>query len=171
MKKLFNILLVLAPFYSNTAISCMGRILPDKDFDTYETIFIGQVTGVHLSTYQDRMVTGLRNDPGYNSWTDTTPEYEVIVLPQRLKKGSASEIETLKISGCGILEPKVRQVGLFFIKSNGHVNVIYNGESFDYEDYLEEVGTYYRSKRNRLNIQRGESVNKSMKPTTAPQVD
>lgn len=151
LKVLFIIIFV----NSANAIACMGRILPDKNFDVYETIFIGEVTGVHLTQYQERMVKGLKSDEGFTVWTDTTPEYEVTVLPQRLKKGSASEVETLKISGCGLPEPRVRQTGLFFVKPNGHVNVIYNGESYNYEDYIDEVGAYYRSTRKRLKVNRG----------------
>ena len=159
MVTLFRILTFISLFSSVTAIACMGRVLPDKNFDNYETIFIAEVTGVHLTTYQKRMITGLRTKEGYRSWTDTTPEYEVTVLPQRLKKGSASEVEKLKISGCGIIEPKVRQTGLFFIKPNGQVDVLYHIESYNYEDYLEEVGLYYRNMKKRLKIQRGSRLN------------
>lgn len=155
MVTLSKILIFLSLFSSMAAIACMGRILPDRDFDKYEAIFIGEVTGVQLTTYQSRMVTGLRTKETYRSWTDTTPEYEVTVLPRRLKKGSTSEVEILKISGCGVLEPKVRQIGLFFIKPNGQADVLYNIESYNYEDYLEEVGLYYRKMRKRLKIQRG----------------
>lgn len=93
---LSKILIFVSLFSSMTAIACMGRILPDRDFDKYETIFIGEVTGIQLTTYQSRMVTGLRTKETYQSWTDTTPEYEVTVLPRRLKKGAASEVEILK---------------------------------------------------------------------------
>ena len=154
MSILLRIFFIFAIFNSVAANACMGRILPDKNFDVYEHIFIGQVTGIHLTKYQDRMVTGLKSDEGFTAWTDTTPEYEVTILPQRLKKGSVSEIETLKISGCGIPEPRVRQVGLFFVKPNGHVNVIYNGESYNYEDYIDLVGAFYRSERKRLKVDR-----------------
>lgn len=155
MVTLSKIFFFVSLFSSMTAAACMGKVLPDKDFDKYETIFIGEVTGVQLTTYQSRMVMGLRTKETYQSWTDTTPEYEVTVLPRRLKKGSAFEVEILKISGCGVLEPKVRQTGLFFIKPNGQVDVLYNIESYNYEDYLEEVGLYYRKQKKRLEIQRG----------------
>lgn len=158
MVTLFRILTVLALFNSVTAIACIARNLPDKNFDKYETIFIGEVTGIRLTKYQDAMVKGLRTEANYQLWTDTTQEYEITVLPQRLKKGSASEVEILKVSGCGILEPRVRQIGLFFIKSNGHVNVIYSGESYNYEDYIEAVGIYYRKMRKRLKIKRGQVI-------------
>jgi hypothetical protein len=82
------------------------------------------------------------------------PEYVITVLPQRLKKGSVAEIVTLKISGCGVPEPRVRQIGLFFVKPNGQVNVIYNGESYNYEDYIGQVGAYYRRERKRLKVNR-----------------
>ena len=153
-----NFILIFFIFSLSVSFSvsaCIARILPDKDFDKYQTIFIGEVTGVHLQEYQDMMVKGLREKNGYSVFTDTTLEYEVTVLPQRLKKGSVTETLKLKISGCGMLEPRVRQIGLFFIKPDGDVNVLYNGESFAYEDYLEDVGVYYRNKRERLKIQRG----------------
>jgi hypothetical protein len=73
MVTLFKVLIFVSWFSSMAAVACMGRILPDKNFDVYESIFLGQVTGIHLTKYQERMVEGLKSDEGFTSWTDTTP--------------------------------------------------------------------------------------------------
>ncbi len=122
----------------------LTRVLPDADFDNYETIFVGQVTGVHLFEYQSMMIEGYRKDPDFSVWTDTTLQLKVTILPKIIRKGKAKELEILNISGCGVLEPDVKQLGIFFIRQDGKVDVVYNSESYLYEEYLLKLGRYWR---------------------------
>ena len=139
--------------------ACPALTRPFQDLDKYENIFIGEVVGVHLTEYQHEMIKGLREDENYRFWSDSTLEHTVTVLPQRLKKGRASEVETLTISGCGVPIPSLRMKGLFFVQKDGRTHVLYQTDYFGYEDYLEKVGTYYLSKKQQLTIQRGAKEN------------
>ena len=139
---------------AGSSSACPARILPSKNFDDYKTIFVGEVVGVELTSYREAMLKGLREDPNYSTWTDTTPPHKVTVLPLRLRKGNANEVEVLTISGCGVPEPETRQNGLFLIESNGKVHVIYDRDSLLYGDYVELVGLYYRDKGVRLQVTR-----------------
>jgi hypothetical protein len=60
-------------YFAFNCDGCPVNSLFDKNFDVYESIFLGQVTGIHLTKYQERMVEGLKSDEGFTSWTDTTP--------------------------------------------------------------------------------------------------
>ena len=85
----------------------------------------------------------------------STPEYTVTVIPHRLYKGNALEVETMKISGCAVTVPATLQRGIFFIQSDKEVFALYSSDYYDYEDYLVKASEYWRSQKQKLTIKRG----------------
>ena len=151
--KVITLYLMITSF--QYAYACPAKLRPSLDFDQYQNIYLAEVVGVHLHEYQEEMITGLKQDNDFYFWSDTTLEYTVTLLPQRLKKGNASEIEKLKISGCGVPIPRLKMKGLFFVFPNNEAHVIYQTDHYVYEDYLEKVGIYKFNKKQNLTIQRG----------------
>ena len=156
-KAIFGIIFYIV---SVPLFACTARLLPSKDFGKYESIYIAEVTGIRLTEYQKSRVEELRKKSDRSYYIGVTPEYELTVLPQKLRKGKASEIEVVHVSGCGIREPKVREVAIFFVKPDGRADVLFNIESYNYEEYIEAAWDYYREKKKRLKVDRGTDVNK-----------
>jgi len=142
--------------FSQFSYACLPDTKPSLNFEEYESIFIGQVVGVHLNEYQDKTIIALREGKDYASFAGaSTPEYTVTVIPYRLYKGHASEVETLKISGCDVSVPTTLQRGIFFIQPDEEGFVLYSSDYYDYEDYLGKAFEYWMSQKQKLTIQRG----------------
>ncbi len=138
------------------SFACLPDTKPSLNFEEYESIFIGQVVGIHLNEYQDKTISALREGKDHASFPGgSTPEYTVTVIPHRLFKGQAFEVETLKISGCDVTVPTTLQRGVFFIQPDKEVFVLYSSDYYDYEDYLVKASEYWRSQKLKLTIQRG----------------
>ncbi|MCX7553128.1 hypothetical protein OS175_04505 [Marinicella sp. S1101] len=148
------ILIYVLLLTSEYSLGCLVEKKPSENFDEYESIYLGQVVGVHLNAYQDSMVKGLRKDDDFTFMSSTTPEYTVTVLPRRLHKGHASEVETLKISGCDVSMPALLSRGLFFIQPDKEVFVLYDTDYYDYEDFYGKASAYYLNQKQKLKIQR-----------------
>ena len=148
----------------SAAEACLGRLLPDKSLERYKNVFIGQVVGIELVEYKEKRIKELRGEDNLSYSVGVTMDYIVKVLPERLRKGTANEVEMLKIGGCGVPIPVVPQVGIFFVEPDGTADVIYNDQSFNYEDYVEAAWDYYKQKRERLKINRGNDANNLVKP-------
>ena len=142
--------------FSQFSFACLPDKKPTLNFEEYESIFIGQVVGIHLNEYQDKTISALREGKDHASFpAGSTPEYTVTVIPHRLFKGHASEVEILKIYGCDVSVPSTLQRGVFFIQPDEEVFVLYSSDYYDYEDYLVKASEYWRSQKQKLTIQRG----------------
>lgn len=147
--------------FSQLSLACLPDTKPSLNFEKYESIFIGQVVGIHLNEYQDKTVSALREGKKHASFPGgTTPEYTVTVIPHRLYKGDASEVETMKISGCDVTIPTTLQRGIFFIQPDDEVYVLYSNDYYDYEEYLTKAFEYWSSQKQILTIKRGSLKNK-----------
>ncbi len=141
---------------SQFSFACLPDTKPSLNFEEYESIFIGQVVGIHLNEYQDKTISALREGKDYASFPGgSTPEYTVTVIPHRLFKGNAFEVETMKISGCAVTVPTTLQRGIFFIQSDEEDFALYSSDYHDYEDYLVKASEYWRSQKQKLTIKRG----------------
>lgn len=138
------------------SFACTPNTKPSLNFEEYESIFIGQVVGIHLHEYQDKTVSALREGKDHASFPGgSTPEYTVTIIPHRLFKGQVFEVETLKISGCDVTIPAALQRGIFFIQPDKEVFVLYSNDYYDYEKYIAKTSEYWRSQKQQLTIQRG----------------
>ncbi|WP_223786688.1 hypothetical protein [Marinicella meishanensis] len=130
-KKLLMFVLFMSSGYS---LGCLPEKKPSLNFDRYESIYIGQVVGIHLHGYQDKTIRALRDGKEFASFPDSTPEYKVTVIPQRLLKGEAFGVEELKLFGCDVSVPAILERGIFFIQPDQEVFVLYTTDYYDYED-------------------------------------
>lgn len=150
------IVLYVLLLWGQFSFACSADKKPSMDFDEYESIFIGQVVGVHLNEFQDKTISALREGKDHASFAGgSTPEYTVTVIPHRLYKGNAFEVETMKVSGCAVTIPTTLQRGLFFIQPDKEVFALYSSDYYDYEDYLVKASEYWRSQKQKLTIKRG----------------
>jgi len=139
----------------NFSLGCLPDKKPSLNFEAYESIYLGQVVGVHLNEYQEQTLIALREGKEYASFPTTTPEYTVTVIPHRLYKGQAYEVETLKIFGCDVSVPETLQRGIFFIQPDKEVFVLYSHDYYSYEEYVSKASEYWRAQKLKLTIERG----------------
>ena len=130
MKALVAILLGL--LISTPAIACRAKQKPDeKKLDSYKLVFSGEVLGVQLSEYEDALKKCDKDKKldacPIDVW-DTTEVHEVTVFADKIFRGDAPKIATLKIGGCGMEIPRVHQYGLFFVSDDGFVIPLYDDE-------------------------------------------
>lgn len=148
-------LLCLMLLSSGFSLGCLPEKKPSLDFDQYESIYIGQVVGIHLNEYQDKTIRALREGKSFASFPDSTPEYTVTVIPHRLFKGRAFEVEELKLFGCDVAVPNILERGIFFIQPDKEVFVLYSKDYYDYEDYVGKAFEFWGNQKQGLLIQRG----------------
>jgi len=149
------ILMIIVLLTSEFSLGCLPDKKPSLNFEEYESIYLGQVVGVHLNEYQEQTLIALRKGKKYASFPSTTPEYTVTVIPHRLYKGQAYEVETLKIFGCDVSVPETLQRGIFFIQPDKEVFVLYSNDYYYYEEYISKAFEYWATQKQKLTIERG----------------
>lgn len=149
-----RVLLLAALLMTQPVGACGQRTLPTDDFSQYATIFEGEVTGIHLTEYEQfklreksAVARDLSDDEELSKpmlVTSSTGEYAVFVAVERVISGSPAQVMRLQISGCMVGVPSLKDKGLFFVLPNERVAVaIYDDGR---QDVMGDVFSQWKSK-------------------------
>lgn len=135
--------LLMLMLVSHESQACLAQMRP-HDAQAYERILLGEVVSVRLTEYATLRAREIA-DPVKGVWyTDGTLDHVIEVLPLEVLKGSAgSGKQTISIkNGCGIPEPHLRQIGLFYIDATGAAVPVYQNDR-EYRTRLKQLNSRY----------------------------
>lgn len=112
----------------------------------YEAIFVGEVTGIRLRSYENRQLgradaCSIEEDGVesvcFNIMSD--PLVSIFALPRIVVRGNI-DVQELNEAGCNKTDLALKNRGIFFVNpSGGSAAIVWEGESA-YEDWLKELG-------------------------------
>jgi hypothetical protein len=112
--------------------------------DQYTAVVLGRVTGVHLEGYETRLL-GKPDlmDPqlGAVSITNGASPVGIRVAVTQTLRGSASGALELRLAGCTIDTPELKERGIFFMLPSGDFTVVaWERNSEQFASWLDELG-------------------------------
>jgi hypothetical protein len=139
---------------STVAHACLGgKRMPNlNDLQRYSQIRLVEVTGVHLTEYEDYqlMRRGAKPSPKsqggleYIYPTSSTPDFEVQSLVNRTIKGAAALTQQFELGGCGVAPPRLHERGFVFVEpGSGYALAVWESEGEPYRQIaraLEKIG-------------------------------
>jgi hypothetical protein len=115
--------------------------------DSYEAIFIGEVTGIRLRSYEN---VQLGRTDGCTIEQDgvkplcfnltSDPLVSIFALPQIVVRGDVTDVQELDQAGCNKPDLALKERGIFFVNPGGHSAAIVWEGQIDYEDWLKRLG-------------------------------
>ncbi len=103
------------------ASACKKAFVPnEKSLSSYSSIFIGEVTGIHLVDYEAYLL----KRPGSLYVTSSTPGFETdLVIAEVLRGEVKSSSAKLTMGGCLVQVPALKQKGIFFVPKGSKTSV------------------------------------------------
>ena len=139
---------LLIAFFANPADACR-TVRPDpKKLDRFETIFLGEVTGVRLIGHENKLLgrpdgcatgKGGKDDECFNLIGGSQP-VTLFSVPITVVKGKASNVQELKMVGCSGTQPKLKEKVIFFVNAGGHSAItIWESNGKEYDEWLKRL--------------------------------
>jgi hypothetical protein len=143
---------IFSALISVSAEACRN-IVPDwTNFDSYESTFIGEVSGVRLIGYENKK---LHLDTCDQSLSDQniecidniagSPIVKLFVIPEKVFSGTVSGVQALEQVGCtrDDILPKAR--GIFFVNPGGTTAVVvWRSDQKEYGRWLKRLAAQGR---------------------------
>ena len=150
MSKSFSITAtLLITFFVNPADACR-TVRPDPNkLDRFETIFLGEVTGVRLVGREHELLG--RPDGcmlGSDGKTDECFSFiggskpvTLYSVPITVVKGKAEKVQELQMVGCSGVHPNLNEKVLFFVNAGDHSAItILESNGKEYDEWLKRLG-------------------------------
>ena len=114
MKSILSLIL----FFGITTESqaCIARF-PTEALEHYEHIFIGIVTGVHLTSFEEDLLEKMQNKT-HSTYADTLLPLKVSTVVKENLQGKTSGVRELEISGCVMSPPSLYSEVAFFVNGD-----------------------------------------------------
>ncbi len=114
-------------------------------------IFVGELSGIRLIEYEDRLLdrsSGCATGPDEDGLEcidsiSGSPRIQLFVVPTRVIKGAANDVQELRQVGCTSSDMPLRAQGLFFVDSNGNAVIVWRSQSENYFHWLERLGVEF----------------------------
>lgn len=110
---------VLLAILPGVALACMIPMTISEDLSVYDRIFVGEITGIHLESYEAAKLRCENPADFYCFGSDSTPRFAIDVVVWQPIRGIVAKRETLKLGGCGVPLPSPLQFGVFFVDDDG----------------------------------------------------
>ena len=113
----------------------------------YEAIFVGEVTGIRLRSYENLQLSRADGctieEDGvepmcFNITSD--PLVSVFALPRVVVRGNVTDVQELDQAGCNNPNLALKDRGIFFVNQGGHSAAIVWQSHGNYEGWLRELG-------------------------------
>ena len=103
------------------ASACRKAFEPNENsLSSYSSIFIGEVTGIHLEDYEAYLL----KKPNFVYVTSSTPGFQAdLVISEVLRGEDKSSTAKLRMGGCMVRVPELKQKGIFFVLKGGNTSV------------------------------------------------
>jgi hypothetical protein len=149
-RHLLPILTALAAMLAaDPARACRGAAGPlPEDLPKYSAVLAVEVTGVHLTEYEDQAL----RDRGHRSWAPDTTEidtirvmvvedFEVTVLVDQAVQGKSEPLRTFVLGGCGAHPPSLQEKGFVFVPQFGrNAMAVWESDRTQYASWLKHFG-------------------------------
>jgi hypothetical protein len=133
---------VLGALMASTSWACPAPSRPKEDSE-YKVIAVAEIVGIHLTEYAQARLEQIKEGRAYTWPMDTSPGYDVDVIPFETLKGSTDRTMAIHVSaGCGVPTPDLNQFGIFYVDEAGNAQVVLQDHT-EYRDRLEKLGSRY----------------------------
>jgi hypothetical protein len=145
MGKLSALVLTIALVSLPSVADACRRMQPNAgSLEQYSSVFVGQVTGLHLEGYENRLL-GKPDlvDPELGPLTITNGASPVSVSAAvtRAIQGPASGAVELHLAGCTFDLPQLKERGVFFVLPDGKFTVVaWERDAVAYKAWLTRLG-------------------------------
>jgi hypothetical protein len=138
----FNITITILLALSSTQSLACRRITPNQDsINSYSTVFLGRVTGIHLAGYENGLIgkpDGYIEGIGGFNITDGSASVVITAVPLKAHHGNPDKIVEIELVGCTNPLPNLKERGLFFVnpKSESAITV-WESDTKSFQYWLE----------------------------------
>jgi hypothetical protein len=153
LKPLACWMLAAAALATGPAIACRGnsQVPAHGQAAGYDVLAV-EVTGVHLSAYEDYQAATL----GLQPWptgedgeealypVSSTPAFQVRVLVHSASGETGEAVREFTLGGCGVRVPEPRERGLLFVSPSGSVGAVWQDREPELARWLDELGLAFR---------------------------
>ena len=140
---------LLVSLIANPVIAChVMRPDPDK-LDRFETIFLGEVTGIRLIGHENKLlgrpdgceiVNGRKTDLCFNLDGGNQPVV-LFAVPRKVVKGKADNVQELQMAGCAGTQPKLKERVLFFVHPKGSSAItVWESDKQEFDKWMNRLG-------------------------------
>ena len=141
MSKFSIAIAILLALPSAQSLACR-RITPNQDsIDTYSSVFLGRVTGIHLSGYENSLISkpdGYIEGIGGFNITDGSASVVITTVPLKVHHGSPGKVAEIELVGCTSPLPSLKDRGLFFVNPESRSAVtVWESDTKSFQYWLE----------------------------------
>ena len=102
--------------WTATSQACIAKS-PLRDLSEYDQIFVGVISGVHM-THFERNIVNKKNNRFYIESSDIQMPFKVHAVVIESLKGQPQDVKELTLGGCGVIPPKLYDEVVFFVNGD-----------------------------------------------------
>ncbi len=144
VKRFPAFLALLAVALAPHAAKACRDMIPDMDsLESYESIFLGEISGVRLREYEDRRlgqpgtcepdpVDGIECIGAISG----SPGVSLFVIPTKVIRGKVVGVQELQQAGCVRTNVRLKEEAIFFVNPGGSAVIVWRSRLHDYAEVL-----------------------------------